>query len=889
MKYYGSEEKLKEIFVNICEDVSKRYDLENYIGHGGSAIVIRVSEKNKSKSFALKVGHLNQPGNKNTVENEIKTLSNLRNDNIINLYYSNQLNIYNSHVFYYVMDLSEKNKNLYNYITELINTTKFINSEEVSKEENITADLDNLSGLQESNNNTKDKRKNFLNIIEETFDSFSQIADALSYMHNEGNCVHLDIKPTNILIIGNKAVLSDFGSAIYMDTKDSSLIEIGPFTREYCHKDLLKEMEGVTNGRVKRMEKYNITQKFDIYALGKSILEILKLIYDNYSEFVSDSYLFSYLHLSACRMLDGENLHVTRNGDGAIILDNKFFTEEWHGMDKSEFGPIKYKTSKPISEDFKKAKVKIPYPEKIPELDLFYKKRITDDFEIIIPFSERVKKIVEDPYFRRLESVSQLGMVNTIFPSVTHNRFEHSIGVFGITCSYIMQLYNDPYNPLFKQMVNDRDIKNLMLASLLHDIGHYPLSHEICEALQAKQTEKIRHERLSAEIIKKSNSLTSILLLPDNDGGWGLEKSDLDTISLLIKFSKNPNQNEADFKTRMLSSILDGFIDADKLDYYRRDSLNAYLKYGAGVDVERLISNLTIDMKRNETRQRIDFLLSIYEKGETAVESLVFTRYLLYKTMYWHHTARSIRAMLSVILNEITKNNSRLEAFVKEIEELQVNNSNYLTIKNLFDIIRKYLEMKGKKTPPTDSSRGIEMLDMIERRNYYKRLITLHQSEDATLIENLIKNRGLNSLLIIVSRLQSTILEDIRRRGNSKQDNSVSRTIYETESLLEKLLQNEQNLFIIDIPEPPWATEDKQEEHFRIVPEPLRISREYLRIELNRGKDAEVFEIYKKLMNTLTRIRLFVHPKIRNSIQYLYTNEQIKQFLMEVSQNIYGF
>jgi HD superfamily phosphohydrolase len=889
-KYYDTDEQLKNIFLKICEDVSKRYDLEDYIGHGGSAIVIRVSEKNKSKSFALKVSHLKQPGNKNTVENEIRTLSNLRNDNIISLYYSNQINVYNSHVFYYVMDLSEENKNLYNYITDLIKTTKLIDSKKVTDEENITVDLDNLSELKESNNNTNDKRRNFLTIIDETFVFFSQIADAISYMHNEGNYVHLDVKPSNILIIRNKAVLSDFGSAINLDEKDGSVIEIGPFTREYCHKELLEEMEGVTNGRVKRMKKNNITQKFDNYAFGKSILEILKLIYDNYSEFVSDSYLFSYLHLSACRMLDGENSHSKRKADGSIILDNKFFTEEWNGMDNTEFGPIKYITSKAISEDFKKAKIKIPYPEKIPELDLFYKKRITDDYEIIIPFSERVKKIVENPYFRRLESVTQLGLVNTIFPSVTHNRFEHSIGVFGVTCSYIMQLYNDPYNPLFKQMVNEKDIKNLMLASLLHDIGHYPLSHEICEALQTNETERIRHERLSAEIIEKSHSLREILLLPDKDGGWGLEKGDLDTISLLIKLSNNPNHNKADFKTRMLSSILNGFIDSDKLDYYRRDSLNAYLKYGAGIDVERLISNLTIDMKRNDVRQSIDFVLSVYEKGETAVESFVFTRYLLYKTMYWHHTARSVRSMLSVILTEITNNKLKLESFVKEIEELQVSKSDNITIKNIFDIIRKYLELKGKKTQQTDnSSHCIEMLDMIEKRNYYKRLLTLHQEEDVSLISNLQQNRSSKSLLHITSKLQKTILEDIRKRDNSKQDDGISRTIYETESFLEKVLNEEQNLFIIDIPDPPWATEGRQEEHFRIVPEPLRISREYLRIELNRGRDAEVFETYKGLMNTLTRVRLFVHPKIRDSIQYRYTNEQIKQFLAEVSKIIYSF
>ena len=843
--------------------------------------------KNSTKSFALKVGHLKQPSDKkNTVQNEINALSNLRHDNIISLYYSNRIEFYP--IFYYVMDLSEKDGDLYNYITKLIKTPDSSDLHKVPEKKGEFIDQSvNLLGLEVSNTYTNRKRKKFLTIVEEIYAYFNQIADALSYMHDEGRYVHVDIKPSNILIINNKAVLSDFGSAINRDPDDVSIIEIGPFTREYSHKDLFEGMEGATGGRVKKIKKCDITPIFDIYALGKTILQILKLIYDEYSEFVSDSYLFSYLHLSACRMLDGENLHSSRQKDGSVILKSTFFTEEWFGMDKTQFESLKYKDSKSISEDFKKAKIKIPYPEKIPELDPFYKKRITDDYDIIIPFSPRVKKIVETPYFRRLESVSQLGFVNTIFPSVTHNRFEHSIGVFGIACSYILQLYNDPYNPLFKQIVNEKDIKNLMIASLLHDIGHYPLSHEICEVLQANEAAKIEHERLSAEIIKKSSTLREILLLSDNEGGWGLDEKDLDTISLVIKHRKNTVYNDVDLKIRMLSSVLDGFIDADKMDYYRRDSLNAYLKYGSGVDVTRLISNLTIDMKKREN-QSIDFVLSVYEKGETAVESLVFARYLLYKTMYWHHTARSVRAMLGIVLYEIVKK-KKIKDFVSDIENLQLNNSDHIDIQDILNVIRKYLDNKGKKeTQPNFRSFPNEMLNMIEERNYYKRLLTLHQNEDRTLIENIIKNGSLNSLLTITNKLQKAFLEDVRRhgdierKGNSKKDDGLSKTVFATKNKLEGILESETNLFIIDIPPPPWATKRGQEEDFRIVPEPSRISREYLRLESNRGREAEVFEIYKNLMNTLTKIRLFVHPKIRDFIQYLYTNEQIKQFLKDV-------
>ena len=68
-----------------------------------------------------------------------------------------------------------------------------------------------------------------------------------------------------------------------------------------------------------------------------------------------------------------------------------------------------------------------------------------------------------------------------MYPTVNHTRFDHSIGTYSIACSYIISLYNDPNNPLFRQLVNEEDIEAVLLAALLHDLGQYPCAHDIEE------------------------------------------------------------------------------------------------------------------------------------------------------------------------------------------------------------------------------------------------------------------------------------------------------------------------------------------------------------------------------------------------------------------------
>ena len=95
---------------------------------------------------------------------------------------------------------------------------------------------------------------------------------------------------------------------------------------------------------------------------------------------------------------------------------------------------------------------------------------------------------------------------------------------------YITSLYNDNYNPLFKQLVNEQDVKLLLIASLLHDLGHYPFAHEFEENIK-----DLHHEKITVDFLtnptKDKDGFTIKDIIENADRGWGIS---LDTVKELL-------------------------------------------------------------------------------------------------------------------------------------------------------------------------------------------------------------------------------------------------------------------------------------------------------------------------------------------------------------------
>lgn len=237
--------------------------------------------------------------------------------------------------------------------------------------------------------------------------------------------------------------------------------------------------------------------------------------------------------------------------------------------------------------------------------------------ECNVPLTNRVQQIIDTPEFRRLARISQLGLVSLVYPAAHHTRFEHSLGVYRLALLYLKQL---SYDERFTARIKREDAERFIVAALLHDLGHWPFCHPIEDM---NLTGVPEHELFSNSFLLESEIADALR------ADWAIAPREI--VSLL---SEKPR----DDKSRLLSSMLSGPIDVDKMDYLTRDSLHAGVPYGRNFDQQRLIGSLCLNEQGDG--------LAISDKGRTAAEMMVFARYVMFSEVYWHHAVRCATAML---------------------------------------------------------------------------------------------------------------------------------------------------------------------------------------------------------------------------------------------------
>jgi HD superfamily phosphohydrolase len=270
-----------------------------------------------------------------------------------------------------------------------------------------------------------------------------------------------------------------------------------------------------------------------------------------------------------------------------------------------------------------------PYSE-IPELsqsgDSFGVLRIPVEQDV--PFTPRVRALVDTAEFQRLAHVTQLALASRVYPGATHTRFEHALGVYHNALRYLWQLGRDSR---FADTVSVRDAEILIVAALLHDIGHWPFCHPI-EDLALPQMPP--HESFARQFLGPDSELASVL-----QSVWNIDPEEV--LDVLVAREDSPSR-------RLRRSILSGPIDIDKMDYLVRDSQHCGVPYGRHFDRNRLMNSLIV----NESGDG----LAITSKGKTAAEMMVFARYVMFTEVYWHHAVRSATTMFARAFYELLPN-----------------------------------------------------------------------------------------------------------------------------------------------------------------------------------------------------------------------------------------
>ena len=232
--------------------------------------------------------------------------------------------------------------------------------------------------------------------------------------------------------------------------------------------------------------------------------------------------------------------------------------------------------------------------------------------DIIDPIHDFVRvydnelKIIDTPIFQRLRRIRQLSGAHLIYPGAQHTRFEHSLGVMHIA-SMAGNALSD------KGIISVDDIQNLRFAGLLHDIGHGPFSHLFEELLQKKQHS---HEDVGKEIILKT-------AIGDLISKAGYDKKFITKLAF------------GDSKFQFMNEIISCALSADIMDYLLRDGYFTGAEH-AKIDHNRLTNSL--DVYKNK--------LALDKSALVNFETMLISRYQMFKAVYFHKTVRAGEVML---------------------------------------------------------------------------------------------------------------------------------------------------------------------------------------------------------------------------------------------------
>lgn len=315
--------------------------------------------------------------------------------------------------------------------------------------------------------------------------------------------------------------------------------------------------------------------------------------------------------------------------------------------------------------------------------------------------------LIDTPIFQRLRGLRQLARVNFVFPGAEHSRYVHSLGVL-----YIMGLMTEH---LLKQgVLDEEDVVKLRVAALLHDIGHYPLSHlgetvygycldnqnatnivavqpaangKYLYEMASSHSRSADHEHLGKYIVTNNEEIRRILT-----------ENGLDPLEIGEIFT-----GEYGSRNMVYTQLLHSSLDADRLDYLLRDSYQTGVKYGL-VDLQYLVRLLLVveDPELAENNK----VLVCNKKGQHVVEHFLMSRYFHYSQVIFHKTNAAFEGMIRCMYIKLVQSGDFLFNSLDDIHK-SINDESFLQFNDAF--LETSLKEYYNKTTDEEYKRLYEM------------------------------------------------------------------------------------------------------------------------------------------------------------------------------------
>ncbi|MEY3085682.1 MAG: hypothetical protein RL037_1862 [Bacteroidota bacterium] len=231
------------------------------------------------------------------------------------------------------------------------------------------------------------------------------------------------------------------------------------------------------------------------------------------------------------------------------------------------------------------------------------KKKIINDpvYGFITIPDEFIFDVIEHAYLQRLRRIMQLGLSHLVYPGAMHTRFNHVLGAMHLMTQAIQGIRRKGHE------ITHEEERAVLLAILLHDIGHGPFSH----ALEYDIVNGVSHEKISGFFIEK---------LAEEFG---------DDMKRALMIFQNT------YGKPFLHQLVSSQLDMDRLDYLNRDSFYSGVSEGI-IGTDRLIEMLNV----------YNGNLVLEEKGIYSIEKFIVARRLMYWQVYLHKTVVSAEFML---------------------------------------------------------------------------------------------------------------------------------------------------------------------------------------------------------------------------------------------------
>lgn len=321
---------------------------------------------------------------------------------------------------------------------------------------------------------------------------------------------------------------------------------------------------------------------------------------------------------------------------------------------------------------------------------------------------EVIWNCLDSKEFQRLRRIRQLGGDFQVYPTAEHSRFSHSLGVYEIVRRMVTEIKS------LSVELSEYDKICVMLAGLLHDVGHGPFSHAF------EHVTKHSHEDYTAKIILGKTELNQVLTeisprLPE------------DIVSIIEH--NHPND--------ILNQIISGQLDADRMDYLLRDSYFSATSYGQ-FDLERILRTMRV-RKIDENKKA----LVVKYTGIHSVEDYIMARYQMYWQVYYHPVARSYEAVFIQLFNrlkDIFKDNKEYFSDMKVL--IPFLEKNVVSVEEYFKLDENSLLYCCSLIQDKDDEIATDLARRLQNRRLFEYVD--YSEENLAQIKNMLKEQNLD-------------------------------------------------------------------------------------------------------------------------------------------------